>query len=133
MSSTPNNFLPVNQSQGGSSTAPGAPPKPMMTPPGHMPGMMSYKDGRYTGSVVDAFYGNVQVSVTVSAGKISDLQFLDYPHDRQTSLEINSYATPILKSEALTAQSAKVDVVSGATQTSLAFMKSLDSALSQAN
>lgn len=91
-----------------------------------------YRDGKYTGPITDAYYGNVQVAVAVSGGKITDVQFLDYPHDRNTSIRINSYAMPILKSEAIAAQSANVDTVSGATATSGAFYDSLSSALAQA-
>lgn len=92
----------------------------------------AYKDGQYTGSVADAFYGNVQVKAVISGGKITDVQFLQYPSDRRTSIEINSQAMPYLKEEALQAQSAQVDGVSGATQTSRAFIESLGNALSQA-
>lgn len=91
-----------------------------------------YKDGSYTGIVVDAFYGNVQVKATISGGRITDITFLDYPHDRRTSQEINSQAMPILKSEAIQIQTANVDIVSGATATSQAFVESLQSALNQA-
>ncbi|MGE5393039.1 MAG: FMN-binding protein [Candidatus Saccharibacteria bacterium] len=91
-----------------------------------------YKDGQYVGSSVDAYYGNVQVRVTVQNGKIADVQFLDYPQDRRTSQMINSQAMPYLKEEAIQAQSANVDIVSGATDTSEAFQQSLSSALSQA-
>ncbi|MCL4397520.1 FMN-binding protein [Patescibacteria group bacterium] len=91
-----------------------------------------YKDGQFTGDSVDAFYGNVQVQVTVAGGKITDVAFLDYPHDRRTSLMINMMATPQLKQEAIAAQNAQVDIVSGATQTSQAFIQSLQSALTKA-
>lgn len=91
-----------------------------------------YKDGEYTGDNVDAYYGNVQVKTTIQNGKITDVQFLDYPRDRRTSERINSEAMPYLKSEAIQAQSAVVDIVSGATQTSLAFKQSLQSALLKA-
>lgn len=94
--------------------------------------MTTYKNGVYTGDVTDAFYGNVQVQVTISAGKISDVKFLQYPNDRQTSIEINSQAIPLLTQEAIQAQSAQVDGVSGATQTSIAFKTSLQSALDNA-
>jgi uncharacterized protein with FMN-binding domain len=90
------------------------------------------KDGSYTGSVVDAYYGNIQVKAVISGGKLTDVVFLQYPNDRQQSVEINSAALPQLRSEAISAQSANVNVVSGATQTSEAFFKSLASALSQA-
>jgi uncharacterized protein with FMN-binding domain len=92
----------------------------------------NFKDGQYTGQVADAFYGNVQVKVTITNGAISDVQFLQYPNDRRTSIQINSQATPMLRSEAIQAQSANVNIVSGATDTSQAFIASLTSALNQA-
>jgi uncharacterized protein with FMN-binding domain len=91
-----------------------------------------YRNGKYTGSVADAYYGNVQVKAIISNGKISDVQFLQYPNDRKTSVMINSQAMPYLTQEAIQAQSANVDGVSGATQTSRAFIESLQSALNQA-
>lgn len=91
-----------------------------------------YKDGTFTGPVVDAYYGNVQVNVTTKSDRIVDVQFLDYPHDRNTSVYINSYATPALRSEAIQIQGAQVDTVSGATATSGGFRNSLASALAQA-
>jgi uncharacterized protein with FMN-binding domain len=96
-------------------------------------GMMSgYLDGAYTGDNVDAYYGLVQVKVTIANGKITDVTFLKFPNDRHTSVYINSQAMPYLQQEAISAQSAKVDLISGATQTSIGFRKSLQSALNQA-
>ncbi len=92
----------------------------------------TYKDGTYTGNTEDAFYGNVQIQVTISNGKITDVQFLQYPNDRRESMQISNYAMPSLKQEAIQAQIANVDIVTGATQTSQAFIDSLTSALSQA-
>lgn len=94
--------------------------------------MSQYKNGTYTGNVADAYYGNVQVKTVISGGKISDVQFLQYPSDRQQSLERSNYAMPILKQEAIQVQNSNVDIVSGATETSLAFRDSLASALAQA-
>jgi uncharacterized protein with FMN-binding domain len=94
--------------------------------------MMNYKNGQYTGDVADAFYGNVQVQVTVLGGKISDVAFLQYPSDRSRSMAINSRAMPYLKQEAIQAQGANVDMITGATATSQAFISSLASALNQA-
>jgi uncharacterized protein with FMN-binding domain len=91
-----------------------------------------YKDGTYTGSVADAFWGNVQVQAVIQNGKIANVVFLQYPNDRNRSITINSYADPQLVSEAIQAQSANVDIVSGATDSSDAFMQSLTDALSQA-
>lgn len=97
-------------------------------------GMMmgQYKDGTYTGSTEDVFYGNIQVQAVVSSGKITDVIFLQHPSDRQTSVIINSQAMPFLKQEAITAQNANVDIVSGATDSSQGFRLSLANALAQA-
>lgn len=91
-----------------------------------------YADGTYTGNAADAYYGLVQVRVTVRGGKLTDVAFLQYPNDRSTSLYINSQAMPLLQQEALQAQSANVSGVSGASETSAAFQESLASALSKA-
>lgn len=91
-----------------------------------------YRDGEYTGNVADAYYGNIQVKAIIQGGHITDVQFLDYPQDRSTSREINSQATPYLKTEAIQAQNANVDIISGATQTSYGFRESLATALAQA-
>ena len=120
----------------------GTPQNPTSTPDptptsammlGKMMGRGQYKDGSYTGDVADAFYGNIQVQAVVSGGKLTDVIFLQYPNDRNTSIEINTQAMPMLKSEALTAQSANVDGVSGATDSSRAFIQSLGSALAKAS
>ncbi len=107
------------------------PPTPVASPPPAQPVGM-YKNGTYVGNSVDAYYGNVQVEAIIQGGKIVDVQFLDHPQDRGRSISINDYAMPNLTSEAIQAQSAQVDVVSGATATSGAFVQSLASALAQA-
>jgi len=111
-------------------------PKPKPTPaPTPMPVAKpkgEYNDGTYTGSVADAFYGNIQVKATVSGGKLTNVTFLQYPNDRSTSVMINQQAMPGLVQEALQAQSASVNGVSGAMQTSEAFRASLGAALAQA-
>lgn len=116
-----------------STPTPAATPAPVATtptPPPQPKGL--YVDGSYTGSVADAYYGNVQVQAIISGGKISDVQFLQYPNTHSTSVYINSQAIPYLKQEAIQAQSANVDIVSGATDTSMAFQQSLAAALAQA-
>jgi len=106
----------------GPQTAPG----PMMGGP-----MMrrAFVDGSYTGTPADAYYGTVQVKAIIQNGKIADVQFLQYPNDRPNSRFINDQAMPLLTQEAIVAQSAQVDGVSGATFTSQAFQQSLASAL----
>ncbi len=91
-----------------------------------------YKDGSYTGSVADAHWGNIQVKAIIQGGKITDVQFLQFPNERNRSIEINNYADPQLTQEAIQVQSAQVDVVSGATDSSEAFIQSLSDALAQA-
>lgn len=117
-----------------SQTAPTAPVgnAMMQTMPMHGAMMSGYRDGTYDGSTADAFYGMVQVRMTISGGKITNVAFLSYPSDRATSRYISSQATPILAQEAIQIQSANVDIVSGATQTSLAFRTSLGDALAKA-
>ena len=92
----------------------------------------TYKDGTYTGSAADALYGNIQVQATISGGKITNVTFLQAPNDRSRSVEINSQADPLLAQEAIAAQSANVNIVSGATDSSQAFIQSLTAALAQA-
>ena len=92
----------------------------------------TYKDGQYTGQAADAYYGYIQVQAVINGGKITDVKFLQYPNDRQNSVAINSQAMPWLTQEALKAQSARVDIISGATDTSQAFIQSLSSALNSA-
>ena len=107
-------------------------PTPIPTPPPVIVDTGKFKNGTYTGNSVDAYYGYVQVKAIISGGKITDVQFLDYPHDRSTSVRINTRAMPYLISEAIQAQDGNVDTVSGASFTSDAFRKSLSSALAQA-
>ncbi|MFI5205703.1 MAG: FMN-binding protein [Candidatus Paceibacterales bacterium] len=92
----------------------------------------TYKDGSFTGIATDAYYGNIQVKAAIKNGKITNVQFLQHPDSHSRSILINQIADPILASEAIQAQSASVDNVSGATDTSRAFVESLSSALSQA-
>lgn len=92
----------------------------------------AYRDGSYTGGTVNAYWGMVQVKATIQNGKIAAVQFLQYPSDRRTSQRINLQVMPYLQTEAIKAQNANVDVISGATLTSQAFIRSLQSALNTA-
>ncbi|MFN8471040.1 MAG: FMN-binding protein [Anaerolineae bacterium] len=91
-----------------------------------------YKDGSYTGPSVNAYWGQVQVRAVVQNGQITNVDVLDYPADRRTSQRINSYAIPYLQQETIQAQSARVNMVSGATLTSKAYIQSLQAALDNA-
>lgn len=85
-----------------------------------------------TGDTVQTRWGPVQVKITVQNGKITDVTAVQSPSDNPRDQEINSYALPQLKSEALAAQSASIDTVSGATYTSDGYRQSLQSALDSA-
>jgi uncharacterized protein with FMN-binding domain len=91
-----------------------------------------YADGTYTGPAVNAYYGTVQVEAIVQGGQLADVQFLQYPSDRGTSRALSARAMPVLTQEAIKAQSASVNGVSGASQTSEAFVTSLSAALAKA-
>ncbi|MFC6238957.1 FMN-binding protein [Longivirga aurantiaca] len=94
-------------------------------------GSTTAADGTYTGDVVDVGqgYGNVQVEITVAGGRIVDVTALETPQNDRRSSQISSVAIPYLVDQALTAQSADVAGVSGATYTSGGFASSLKSAL----
>ncbi len=74
----------------------------------------------------------MQVQATIQGGKITNVQFVQYPNERNTSVRINSVAVPELQQEAIQAQSANVNIITGATLTSDGFQQSLQTALAQA-
>ncbi len=85
-----------------------------------------------TGDAADTRYGPVQLQVTFSGKKITNINVLQYPTESFRDQPINSYALPILNQEAMSAQSANIDVVSGATYTSDGYAQSLQSAIDKA-
>jgi uncharacterized protein with FMN-binding domain len=87
----------------------------------------------YTGEVADTRWGPVQVEITVTNDKITVAKTTQVPSDNPRDQEINSYAVPVLNQEAVQAQSARIDAVSGATVTSDGYIQSLQSAIDQAH
>ena len=85
-----------------------------------------------TGPSVDTRWGPVQVEVTVAGGRLTDVAVVDYPTGNGKDRAINARAVPILVQEALDAQSADIDMVSGATVTSEGYVESLQAALDEA-
>ena len=85
-----------------------------------------------TGDTYDTRYGPVQVRVTLRGTKITDVSALQLPQSSPRDIEIDNYAVPQLRQEALSAQSAHIDMVSGATYTSEGYIRSLQSALDKA-
>ncbi|MEU5789644.1 FMN-binding protein [Micromonospora purpureochromogenes] len=84
------------------------------------------------GPVVQTKRGRVQVQAHISGGRITDITPLAVPNVNNRDREINKRAVPQLRAEALAAQSAQIDVVSGATATSEGYTKSLQAALDSA-
>jgi uncharacterized protein with FMN-binding domain len=85
-----------------------------------------------TGAVASTQWGPVQVELTVSGGKITKVNVLQYPSGNPKDQEINDYALPILIQETTDQQSSGIDMVSGATVTSSGYIQSLQSAIDQA-
>ncbi|SBT44790.1 FMN-binding protein [Micromonospora auratinigra] len=96
-------------------------------------GSGSTGSGTATGAVAQTRWGPVQVKITVSGGKITDVTAVQVPDGNHRDQEINDYAVPILRQEALAAQSAQIDTVSGATVTSDGYRESLQSAIDAAH
>ena len=87
-------------------------------------------NGTFTGPVVDVSYGNVQVQITVTNGKITDAQALIAPtgkNDKYTRMAI-----PKLKEQTLAAQSTNIQGASGASYTTYGWRKSLQGAMVKA-
>ena len=99
-------------------------------------GQPGSQDGRavvVNGSVALTQWGPVQVQVSISGGRITDVRALTYPSGNGHDTAINAYALPQLRQEVLDAQSAQIDAVSGATVTSDGYRRSLQAALDAAH
>lgn len=86
-----------------------------------------------TGALVQTPYGNVQVRVSLLGHRITDVTAIHLTDSSSTSVDISASAAPILRQEALSAQSANIDLVSGATYTSEGYQTSLQAALDAAH
>ena len=86
----------------------------------------------YDGSVAQTRWGPVQVQVTVSNGKVVGARALQVPSGNGRDTQINNYAVPILNKEAVSAGTAGIDTVSGATVTSNGYITSLQAAIDAA-
>lgn len=92
----------------------------------------TYKNGTYTGKATATQWGDVQVQAVIKNGKITTLTVLKFPDQNGHDKQINARALPTYKAEALTKQSAKIQLVSGASETYKGFTGSLQNALDQA-
>jgi uncharacterized protein with FMN-binding domain len=89
--------------------------------------------GTVDGDAIQTRYGPVQVRVALSAGRITAVTVVQAPGSNPRDQEITDFAVPQLTQEALAAQSAGIDTVSGATYTSEGYIRSLQSALDKAD
>lgn len=88
--------------------------------------------GTFTGATVQTRWGPVQVQIVVANGKVTSADAIQYPTGNGNDARINSYAIPKLNAEAVKANSAKIDMISGATVTSSGYLQSLQDAIDQA-
>jgi uncharacterized protein with FMN-binding domain len=122
---------PASPSASPEATSPPVSPSAVPTPsPSPVPTALN---GTFTGADVPNRFGDVQVRVVISNGRITDVQAVQLPTDRAESAYISQQVGPWLRTEALQAQSANIDIISGATYTSQSYQQSLESALQQAH
>lgn len=114
-------------------SAPATPSGPSAAGTPAAPAAPKAGSGTFTGDAAWTAWGPVQVRITVANGKLTDSQAVQFPSGNGRDAEINAVAVPILNQEAVSAQSADIDTVSGATITSDGYLESLQSALDQAH
>lgn len=88
-------------------------------------------NGSFTGADIPTQFGDVQARIVIAGGRITDVVAVQMPTDRARSAEITQYVTPVLRSEVIQAQNARIDVISGATFTSEAYAESVNDAMRQ--
>lgn len=120
-------------SDGASASAEGTPPQQQQSvaPQGGAQAAGNTEDQTLTGDVVKTDYGNVQVRITMSGGKITSAAALQSPTGGRSD-QVSADSVPKLNQAAIQTGSADIDAVSGATYTSGGYKESLQSALDQA-
>jgi uncharacterized protein with FMN-binding domain len=132
-------LYPTSTNHGGGQHRPGqavAPPGvvlPKSSPGSGTAGSTGPATKVINGTSADTRYGPVQVQLHVRGRRIVSAKAIDYPRGSGRDRQINSYAIPVLQREAVAAQSAQIDTVSGATFTSDGYRTSLQSALDAAH
>ncbi|WP_030243062.1 FMN-binding protein [Streptomyces sp. NRRL S-350] len=132
--------VPSNAPTGAASAAPpgsagSAAPSASAAPPGSAGQSSAAAAGatrKVSGDTVNTRYGPVQVQVTLAGSRITAVDVVKYPNAERRDREINTSALPVLNQEAISAQNAGIDVVTGATYTSDGYIRSLQSALDRA-
>ncbi len=115
-----------------SAAAPSSTSSPTSTTSSAPTASPSTKITAYQGSVAQTRWGPVQVQITVQGGKITKVSILQQPNGNPRDAEINDQALPVLINETMSAQSAQIDMVSGATVTSEGYVQSLQAGLDEA-
>jgi uncharacterized protein with FMN-binding domain len=139
----PSGGAPAAGGAGGGTAGPTAQPTAKPTAPGAASrsgrsaapapaGGTGLHQGTFTGSVAQTPYGPVQVRITVTGGRLADVTAVQLPRTEARSLDIDRTAVPTMRQEALKAQSANINAVSGATYTSGGYKTSLQAALDAA-
>ncbi len=105
-------------------------PNPGATPA--IPAGTQLVDGEFESDRVQFEWGDLRVKIVVTGGKITGVQIMSYPDHRSQSLYLIQLADPILNSEVIKTQQAKVDVVSSATNSSYAYQDAVTNALMKA-
>ncbi|WP_020520869.1 FMN-binding protein [Catelliglobosispora koreensis] len=115
-------------------TAPSPPPAIVATAPAPTTSQGTTLDnGTFDGTLVQTTQGPVQVRITVANGRIVDVNAIVFPNDSVRHQQVSSYALPSLREAVLNAQSAEIDTVSGATDTSFGYLESLQAAIDAAH
>jgi hypothetical protein len=120
----------VSGTGGSSSSSPGSEAGPgAVVPTGNQSGNLPAGETALTGQAADTVYGPVQIQLVIRDSKIIKVSILKQPDGTIHDIQIGQFAFPQLISETLSAQSAKIDAVSGASYTSAGYIQSLQSAL----
>lgn len=114
------------------SSAPPAAPATSGAPPATSTTTAAPVSKTVPGDVAQTPYGPVQVALVMTGKRIVDVRALQLPSDASRSRRLAQIAAPTLRTEVLTAQSAQIDSVSGATYTSQGYAESVQYALDHA-
>ncbi|MEV0730134.1 FMN-binding protein [Polymorphospora sp. NPDC050346] len=121
---------PSRSAPAGQPTRTGAAPGPARTTPAAPP--TAAGPHKVTGPVAANDYGAVQVQITVTGDRITEIRTLEMPESSSRSSQLSARAEPLLRAEALREQGADLDTVSGATYTSQSYRESLQGAIDAA-
>ncbi len=121
----------TTETTSGASTASVGTPATATVPPPPTTALPTTSSKKTTidGPVIGTPYGDVQVRAVLEGSRIVDVEPLVLPNDRARSRRISEQAAPLLRIEALRAQSANIDLLTGASYTSEGYAESLQGAL----